>query len=113
MIDGNVTATIQSKVTTKNAIGEQVETWSDCGTVLGWLDYMSGDSGVENFRGRIQETTHIFMCDASRWPEGLPGDLRLVINGAAYTVLLVDNPMGLNQHLEVYLEYVGGDISVS
>ena len=112
MIGGNVTATIQSKTTQKNAIGEQVETWTTAGSVVGWLDYMSGDSGVENFKGRVQETTHIFLCDAVRWPAGLPGDLRLVINGETYTVLLADNPMEMDQHLEIYLEHIGGDVSV-
>lgn len=37
---------------------------------------------------------------------------RLVINGEKYDVLLIDNPMQLNQHLEIYLKYTGGDANV-
>jgi hypothetical protein len=32
---------------------------------------------------------------------------RMVINGNVYDVLMIDNPMELNQHLEIYLKYVG------
>jgi hypothetical protein len=33
---------------------------------------------------------------------------RMVIEGLVYEILLIDNPMNMNRHLEIYLRYVGG-----
>jgi hypothetical protein len=34
-------------------------------------------------------------------------DKRLMVNGTAYDVLLIDDPMELHQQLEIYLRHVG------
>lgn len=116
MIDGNIFARIEAKTTTKNSIGEAVESWSDVGMVWGWLDYASGQNDVQKFNAKVQDTTHYFLCDFDKWQVAtgkaeIPvtsENSRLVINNDVYNVLMIDNPMNLNQHLEIFLKFVGG-----
>lgn len=118
-IGGNIKATVQIKtVTGKNAIGEGTETWTDVGQVLGWLDYASGQNDVNQYNAKLQDTTHFFLCDHSRWIKAVQGqqitaeNCRLQIRNNTYNVLLIDNPMELDQHLEIYLQYIGGGLGV-
>ena len=107
MIGGNITAVLQTKTTTKNAFGEKVETWNDVQLLKGFLDFTGGDGSYKsNFKGSVEETTHIFICDYDKVAYGVkPTQSRLVVNGSAYNVLMIDNPMNLNQHLEIMLKY--------
>ena len=112
-INGNLTATVQKRQTVKNSIGEGITSWSDIGTVLGWLDYASGQNDTDKFKGKVQDTTHLFFCDYDKWLPGIRSeDCRLVIEGDVYNILLIDDPMGMRQHLEVYLKYIGGGLGV-
>ena len=108
MIGGNITAVLQTKTTTKNAFGEKVETWNDVQLLKGFLDFTGGDGSYKsNFKGSVEETTHIFICDYDKVASSvLPTQSRLIVNGAIYDVLMIDNPMGLNQHLEIMLKYI-------
>ena len=114
MIGGNINATIQTKISNKNEIGEDINSWSDIGIVLGWLDYSTGNSDVSKFNAKLQDTDHMFMCDYSRWIDAVQDNIvnsensRLVVDNNTYEVLLIDDPMNLHQHLEIYLRYVGG-----
>lgn len=115
MIGGNTIATIQVKEVGKNTIGEQAKRWVNLGTVLGFLDFVSNQN--ENpFRGKVQNTSHIFLCDHSRWVVAgqgatvTPERIRMVVNNEVFNVLLIDDPMGMHQHLEIYLEYLGGGL---
>lgn len=119
MIGGNITATIQVKSSTgKNAIGEHIESWKTVGTVFGWLDYQSGQSGVQQYNAKIQDTTHLFLCDWFRWKNATQDasvtseNSRLMLNGEIYNVLMIDNPLNLNHQVEVYLQYLGGGLGV-
>lgn len=107
MIGGNITAVLQTKTTTKNAFGEKVETWNDVQLLKGFLDFTGGDGSYKsNFKGSVEETTHIFICDYDKVTSGVsPTQSRLIVNGAIYDALMIDNPMGLNQHLEIMLKY--------
>lgn len=87
-----------------NSIGERVNSWILYTTLFGWLDLMSGDSQYIN-NAKMQESTHVFICDfvpIDRKAE----NKRLSVNGQEFDVLLIDNPMELNQHLEIYLKKV-------
>ena len=108
MIGGNITAVLQTKTSSKNAFGEKVDTWSDVQLLKGFLDFTGGDSSYKsNFKGSVEETTHIFICDYDKVASSvLPTQSRLIVNGAIYDVLMIDNPMGLNQHLEIMLKYI-------
>lgn len=107
LIGGNVVANLQQKTaTTKNAIGEIVPSWQTVQTLKGFLDYQSGDSRRATYDAKIQESTHIFICDYV--PISVSAEnSRMVINQKTYDVLLIDNPMELNEHLEIYLKFTG------
>ncbi len=119
MIGGNINALIQIRNTQKNAIGEAVQEWKDVGTVLGWLDYSSGENSILTFKGKIQDTTHMFLCDYSNYVTATQDEkvtsenARMMIDGNVYQILMIDDPMGLHQHIEIYLKYVGGGLGVS
>lgn len=106
MIGGNVSGIFQRNTgTTKNELGEKVPVWEDIQTLTGWLDLSSGDSKYA-YNAKIQESTHTFLTDCVGI-DRRADDKRLVINGTAYDVLLIDDPMELHQHLEIYLRFVG------
>lgn len=106
VIGGNIEAILMhSDGFTTNDIGERIPTWKDVQTLLGWLDYSGGDAKY-TYDTKLQETTHIFICDYV--PIDLkPEDKRLKINGNTYDVLMIDDPMGLHQQLEISLKFVG------
>lgn len=137
MIGGNITALFQVKDEgKKNAIGEREHQWFDVASSSGWLD-LKDESGAKNtiFNAKIQESTHIFLCDYRSF-KGLSAEwiwntlnfvngeinsekldkrvdvtsenARLLINNQVYQILLIDDPMGMHQHLEIYLKFVGG-----
>ena len=107
MIGGNIEAVLQKKNGfTTNEIGEKVHVWADIITLTGWLDLQSGESKYTNFNAKLQESTHIFLCDYVAI-DRKADDKRLVINGVTYDVLLIDDPMEMHQHLEIYLRFVG------
>jgi hypothetical protein len=118
MIGGNITATLQVRTTTTNEIGESVKAWHDVLNFVGYLDYQSGDARFGTFNAKLQESTHVFVCDYMPIPAtfSVNGEivkvnaesLRMVANSQAYDVILIDNPMELNRQLEIYLKYTGG-----
>lgn len=108
-IGGNTKATIQVRTVTKNAIGEQVEIWADVQTITGWLDLSGGDSRYSTFNAKIQESTHFFIADYEPLDSRITSEnSRAVIKGKVYDIMLPDNPMEMNQQLEFYLKYTGG-----
>lgn len=134
-VGGNIQALLQVKGKgTKNGIGACEYEWLDCTSILGWLDLSTGDSKRTTFNAKIQESTHIFLCDFTslkalsiKWVwdpfsflTGIIGkeqdtvvdvtseNARLVIQGMVYEILLIDNPMNMNEHLEIYLRFIGG-----
>lgn len=114
-IGGNKESIIQIKTTIKNIIGEPEETWEPSGSVLGYLDfdYSGGASNVNQYNAKVQDTTHFFFCDYFRWnSEWTSENSRMMIDGNIYNILLIDDPMGMQEHLEIYLKYVGGGLGV-
>jgi len=108
-IGGNITGTIQTKSTTKNAVGESVKTWADAFSQVGWLGMQSGDSKRTNFNAKIEESTHVFLCDYHPGIYALADqDTRMIIKGKMYDVLLIDNPDEMDEQLEIYLRKIGG-----
>lgn len=109
MIGGNTNGLIQISTTTKNAIGESVKSWLDIQTIQGWLDFMSGDAKYSTFNAKIQESTHIFVGDYVPLDSRITSEnSRMLVNGQVYDVVLIDDPMGLHQQLEIYLNFTGG-----
>lgn len=107
MIGGNTEAMLQIMGGTEtNGIGEQVvQSWTDVQSLWGWLDLSSGDSKY-TYNAKLQESTHIFITDYVPIDQR-PHDKRLVVNGMVYEVLMIDDPMGLHEQLEISLKFVG------
>ena len=108
-IGGGIRGTIQTKTTEKNDMYERVPVWTDAfKDVLGWLGMQSGDSRYSNFNAKMEESTHVFLCD---YHEGIYAlhdqDTRMIFKGMVYDVLLIDNPDEMNEQLEIYLRKVG------
>ena len=63
-IGGNITGRIQTKTTSgKNAIGEAVRSWKDAFSPKGWLGLQAGEQKRSTFNAKIEESTHVFLCD--------------------------------------------------
>lgn len=116
-IGGNTQATFQVKHFTqgengkyiRDSIGAIVMDWQDAQTIKGWLDLASGDSRYTTYYAKIQESTHIFIADYVNLDERISAEnARMRINGKLYDIMLIDNPMEMNQQLEIYLKYTGG-----
>ena len=107
-IGGNITGTVQTKSTARNEVGEAVKVWADAFSQRGWLGLQSGDSKYTNFNAKLEESTHVFLCD---YHEGIYAladqDSRMIIKGKVYDVLLIDNPDEMDEQLEIYLRKVG------
>ena len=109
MIGGNVKAIIQIKDSDKqNAIGEYQTVWKDNKCITGFLDLSSGDSKYLPNNAKVQESTHIFICDYVPLDDVTSENSRMIINNQLYDIMLIDDPMKLHQQLEIYLKYVGG-----
>ena len=115
-IGGNITGTVQTMTgSEKNAIGEKVNVWNDFANQLGWLGMQSGDSKYTNHMAKVEESTHVFLCDvnASIYALTLPDEtgaipqVRMIIKGMVYDVILIDNPDEMDEQLEIYLRKVG------
>lgn len=108
MIDGNISATFQMKSSKqKNPIGEVEHIWSDVLTTIGFLDLSTQSTKYTTYNAKIEESTHIFICDYK--PITFTSEnSRVIINNQMYQITFIDDPMGLHQHLEFYLKYVGG-----
>lgn len=109
MIGGNIQAELQIKTTVKNEIGEGVSSWKTVNVLKGFLDFSGGDAKYSTYNAKIQESTHIFICDYIELDKQATSEnSRMIVDGFVYDVKFIDNPMNLNQQLEIYLKYTGG-----
>ena len=105
MIGGNITAVLQTETTSKNAFGEIVKSWQDVQVLKGFLDFTGGDGSYKsNFKGAVEETTHIFICDYVKL-DVKPTQCRMIIDNKLYDVLMIDDAMNLHSHIEIMLKY--------
>lgn len=109
-IGGNITGIIQKSVPEgKNEIGEAILSWVDVFSHNGWLGLQSGDSGRASYHSKVEESTHVFLCDFHDGIYALAGeDLRMIIKGKMYDVTLIDNPDEMDEQLEIFLKFIGG-----
>ena len=108
-IGGNTAGIIQTKTTGgKNALGEAENVWTDFINILGWLGLQSGGSNRNTFNAKIEESTHVFLCDYHSGIYALADqNARMIIKGFVYDVTFIDNPDEMDEHLEIYLKRVG------
>ncbi|WP_288775724.1 head-tail adaptor protein [uncultured Eubacterium sp.] len=109
MIGGNTIAQLQISTSEKTEIGAGVKRWSTVMELSGFLDLSSGDSKYTTYNAKVQESSHIFICDWKPVDASIKAEnSRLLVNGGVYDVMLIDDPMGLHRQLEIYLQYRGG-----
>ena len=108
-IGGTTTGYVLKKTSSgKNEIGESTVIWEEVFSPLGWLGLQSGDSKRNNFNAKLEESTHVFLCDYHSGVYALAAqDTRMIIKGMMYDVLLIDNPDEMDEQLEIYLRKVG------
>jgi len=108
MIKGNTTASIEVMTTIKNTIGEKVRSWTHVQNLTGYLDLMSSDSRYTDYNAKIQESSHVFICDYVALDLAVKSmTCRMLIEGQVYDINFIDNPMHLNRQLEFYLKVTG------
>ena len=110
-IGGNLTVELQVKKITVNRMGEQVPGWETVETLKGYLDLSGGDSKYTPYDAKIQESTHIFICDYKELDSRAKSEnTRIFVpkTGKYYDVMLIDNPLERNYHYEIFLKYTGG-----
>lgn len=109
MVGGNVPADVMRERKTKDAKGLYVSGEPERVMGLkGWLDYQAGQASHLAYQAKTDDTTHVFLCDYDEAYAGLKTDgLYLEVSGRKYEVLLIDDPMGLHEHLETLLRHVG------
>lgn len=108
-IGGNTKALIQVQTVTKNEIGERIKDWVGVQSIKGWLDFQSGEARYSTYNAKIAESTHLFIADYVELDSRINAEnARMVVNGKRYDILLIDNPMEMNQQLEIYLKFTGG-----
>ena len=109
MIGGNKIAQLQRQTVKKNDDGEQVQDWARVMEIKGWLDLSSGDSERTVYYSKVQESTHMFICDFVKISDDVTAEnSRLVTDGKVFDIMLIDDPMGMHRQLEIYLKYTGG-----
>lgn len=107
MIGGNKIIKLYKKNgETINSIGEPVTEKELIINFKGFLDYMSGEVESANFKAPINESTHIFISDFVEIDEEAE-ELTAEIDNKTYEVKYIDNPMELNEQLEIYLKLLG------
>lgn len=107
MIIGNLKAQIQCCTSIRNEIGELEKVWKTVQEINGFLDLINGSSDYEKMNAKIEESTHIFICNYIPFADCInAGSSRLLINGRIYDIMLIDNPMRLNRHYEIYLRLI-------
>lgn len=108
-IGGNTDAMLQISTVSKNEYGLQVKSWETVQTLRGWLDLMSGDSRYRVYNTKIEESSHVFVCDYSILnPKVRTENARMLIDGEVYDIMQIDNPMRLKAQWEFFLKHTGG-----
>jgi SPP1 family predicted phage head-tail adaptor len=94
---------IQRLTTVSNGFGGYVETWNTVITDYdGVMDQLSGNEKLS--ADQISpNSTHILIGPI----DDINENDRVAFNGKIYDVKNIDNPMNMNKHLEILLEYKG------
>jgi len=87
-----------------NGIGGFVETSQELFKIRGCLDLITGDERYTN-NTPMEESTHILITDYRK--DITTNYLVIDEDNNKYEVTLVDDPVKLHHHLEIYLKFIG------
>lgn len=114
MIGGNINLVLKAKTGAYilNDIGERIPEIINYATLFGFLDMTTSDAKHSNYQTKIEESDYIFICDYVELPKingSIPktSQLTAICNNKEFDVMMIDNPMELNKHYEIYLRYKG------
>lgn len=98
---------IQSLVDQPDGMGGTIRDWVDSQVLHGYLDLVSGSNQQHAIHNaQIEESTHILIVP--EYQLEVMDKMRVVDqNSRKYTITYVDNPVGINHHLEIYLKFAG------
>lgn len=71
-------------------------------TVNGWMDLFSGTDRNTIQNAQTQDSTHILITD--KFYVGIEDSMFVKHEGKKYQITLVDNPVSVGHHLELYLK---------
>jgi SPP1 family predicted phage head-tail adaptor len=94
---------IQRYSKTSNGMGGYIEEWTDYLPYEGVIDQLSGNE-VISANQLAPSSTHILI---GAYVEGIKESDRVSFDGKVYDIKNIDNPMNLNRHLEILLEFKG------
>lgn len=103
-IGGNIVAEFQAMENIRNEIGEDVCSYVTVAEHKGFLDLMSGNSTYNSYKTKMEEATHVFICD--RFDIERNKITKLKIDESAYDVVYFDEPMELGYHFEIFLKRI-------
>ena len=87
-----------------NGIGGFIETPQELFKVKGYLDLITGDERNTN-NAPMEESTHILITD---FRKNITNDYWIIDEDHnRYDITLVDDPVKLHHHLEIYLKFIG------
>ncbi|AIM64205.1 hypothetical protein WS105_0615 [Weissella ceti] len=98
---------LQKKQQTPDGIGGFSHDWQKSGELLAYLDLIAGSNQPSIQNASIEGSTHILMVPDV--PEYMVTDQMRIVDTTNrwYTITYVDNPMGQNNHLEIYVTFGG------
>lgn len=95
---------IYTKQKIDNGIGGFIEEDVKLFSIKGYLDWYTGQES-DAYNAVLQDTTHILLTD---YRNDISTDYFVVDEASnRYDIILVDDPVTLNHHLEIYLKFIG------
>jgi head-tail adaptor len=88
-----------------NGIGGTIETDVKIDTILnGWIDLLSGEGQQLTHNADIQDSTHVLIAE---YRTDIKKGMKISDGTNKYLVTLVDDPVSMHHHLEIYLRLEG------
>lgn len=91
-----------------NGIGGHIEVEEELFTIQGYLDLAQGfgaNGENTNLNAFLQESTHILITD---YREDIKNKNWIIDSkNNRYDIVLVDDPVSMHDHLEIYLKFIG------
>ncbi|HAT4200950.1 hypothetical protein Cp4447_00959 [Clostridium perfringens] len=91
-----------------NGIGGNAEKEDEVFKIQGFLDLAQGfgaNGENSNLNSFLQESTHILITD---YREDISNKNWIIDSkGNRYNIVLVDDPVSMHNHLEIYLKFIG------
>ena len=110
LFGGNVTASLWERAgAEQDEMGFSTPVWEERASLTGYLDRLQGGAEWTKGSAYLMDSSNVFLCDYAPLSGLCAENCRITIGGRHYAVTMIDDPMGLHDHLEIYLNYAGGE----